>query len=118
MLQKRDRHGNVRCECTVEADGIRYSDKLYRSLSGAAMAAARDLCLKNKTFNGWTFWGVVKVARQPGDPIVSLTRAWERYQVRANALAKTTDAEARARIAETIRAHVTALTSLAAEVTE
>jgi hypothetical protein len=117
VLQKTDRHGNVRCECTVEADGIRYADKLYRSLSGAAMAAARDLGLKNKTFNGWVFWGVTEVARQAGDPIEALGRTWHRYHERATALAKTTDAEARARVAEAIQSHVAALTGLAAEVT-
>jgi uncharacterized membrane protein len=45
LLQKRDRHGAVRCECTVEADGIRYAGKIYKSLSAAAMAAAKDLGL-------------------------------------------------------------------------
>jgi hypothetical protein len=118
VLQKRDRHGAVRCECTVEADGIRYADKLYGSLSGAAMAAARNLGLTNKTFNGWVFWGVTKVARPAGDPVEALTRAWDRYRERAAALAKTTtDAAARAKIAEAIEGHVATLTSLAADVT-
>jgi hypothetical protein len=35
LLQKRDRHGAVRCECTVEDGGIRYAGKVYRSLSAA-----------------------------------------------------------------------------------
>src|SRR5690606_28454387 len=33
LIQKRDRHGAVRCECTVEEGGIRYEGSLYRSLS-------------------------------------------------------------------------------------
>ena len=49
VLEKRDRHGAVRCECTVEEGGIRYAGKVYRSLSSAAMAAAKDLGLNNKT---------------------------------------------------------------------
>gem|GEM_PF-2678366 len=49
VLQKRDRHGAVRCECTIEESGIRYAGKVYRSLSSAAMAAAKDLALNNKT---------------------------------------------------------------------
>ena len=72
MLQKRDRHGAVRCECTVEDGGIRYAGKVYRSLSAAAMAAAKDLGLTNKTQNGFTFWGLSKPPRRPSDPLVAL----------------------------------------------
>src|SRR4051794_8463426 len=42
VIQKKDRYGIVRCECTVEEGGIRYAATLYRSLSAAAMAAAKD----------------------------------------------------------------------------
>jgi Protein of unknown function (DUF2924) len=55
VLQKRDRHGAVRCECTVEEGGFRYAGEVYRSLSAAAMAAAKGLGLQNKTQNGWAF---------------------------------------------------------------
>jgi len=58
VLQKRDRQGAVRCECTVETDGVRYRDALFPSLSAAAMAAARDLGLGSKTQNGFAFWGL------------------------------------------------------------
>jgi hypothetical protein len=58
VLQKRDRQGTVRCECTVETDGIRYQDTLFPSLSAAAMAAAKDLGLGSKTQNGFAFWGL------------------------------------------------------------
>jgi len=88
LLQKRDRHGAVRCECTVEEGGIRYRDQLYRSLSGAAMAAAKDLGLANKTQNGFAFWGITKPSRKPGDPLVALNRAWERYLTHAEGLTK------------------------------
>src|SRR5262249_7360062 len=76
LLQKRDRHGAVRCECTVEADGIRYAGKLYRSLSSAALAAAKDLGLTNKTQNGFIFWGITKVPRIATDGLLALERAW------------------------------------------
>jgi hypothetical protein len=62
VLQRCDRHGNVRCECTVEQDGIRYAGKLYKSLSAAAIAATKDMGLKSKTQNGRTFWGVATPA--------------------------------------------------------
>jgi hypothetical protein len=88
LLQKRDRHGAVRCECTVEEGGIRYGDQLYRSLSGAAMAAAKDLGLANKTQNGFAFWQITKPSRKSGDPLVTLNRAWERYLVHAQGLTK------------------------------
>src|SRR5207302_9311719 len=52
ILQKRDRAGATRCECTIEEGGIRYNGELYKSLSGTAMVAAKDLGLVNKTQNG------------------------------------------------------------------
>ena len=52
VIQKLDRYGAIRCECAVEEAGIRYHGNLYRSLSGAAMAAAKDLGLTNKTQTG------------------------------------------------------------------
>lgn len=88
VLQKKDRHGAVRCECTVEDGGIRYAGKVYRSLSAAAMAAAKDLGLNNKTQNGFTFWGLSKPPRRPSDPLVALDRAWERYHGNVEALVK------------------------------
>jgi hypothetical protein len=87
-IEKRDRRGAVRCKCTVEEGGVRYAGKVYPSLSGAAMAAAKDLGLKNKTQNGFIFWGLVKPPRPESDPIQGLERAWERYRERAEALVK------------------------------
>ena len=43
VIQKRDRHGVVRCECSVEKEGVRYAGTIYRSISSAALAAARDV---------------------------------------------------------------------------
>jgi hypothetical protein len=113
LLQKRDRHGAVRCECTVEADGIGYAGKVYRSLSAAAMAAAKDLGLTNKTQNGFVFWGLSKPPRKPGDPLVALERAWERYHGNVTTLVKerVTD-ENRAAVLSTIKKHLQTIESL------
>lgn len=113
LLQKRDRHGAVRCECTIEADGIRYAGKVYRSLSAAAMAAAKDLGLNNKTQNGFTFWGLSKPPRAQRDLLAALERAWERYHGNVTALVKAgvTD-ENRAKVLTTIKKHVQTIESL------
>lgn len=113
LLQKRDRHGAVRCECSIEEGGIRYAGKVYRSLSAAAMAAAKDLGLGNKTQNGFTFWGLSKPPRRPSDPLVALDHAWERYHGNVEALVNegVTD-ENRAKVLAAIRKHVDAIESL------
>ena len=82
-IQKLDRYGNVRCECTVEEGGIRYGRELYRSLSAAAMAAAKDLELTNKTQNGYTFWGLSKPPGKMTDPVAALKHAWEVFERKA-----------------------------------
>jgi hypothetical protein len=60
VVQKKDRQGTVRCECTVEQDGIRYQGTLYRSLSAAAMAASKDMGLGGRAQNGYLFWNLIK----------------------------------------------------------
>jgi hypothetical protein len=105
-IEKRDRHGAVRCTCTVEEGGIRYAGKPYTSLSGAAMAAAKDLGLKNKTQNGFIFWGLIKPPRPASDPIQGLERAWERYRDHVEALVKEgVTEENRGRVATLIGKH-------------
>jgi len=89
VIQKRDRHGVVRCECSVEKEGVRYSGTIYRSISSAALAAARDLGLRNKSENGYVFWGLVKPGRPVSDPVAAFERAWGRYLERAEALVRT-----------------------------
>jgi hypothetical protein len=118
VLQRRDRHGNVRCECTVEQDGIRYAGKLYKSLSAAAIAATKDMGLKSKTQNGHTFWGVAKPARPVRDTLESLERAWERYRERAEAAAVQSGADdgERARVRQAIEKHTEMLSGLRARV--
>ncbi len=113
VLQKRDRHGAVRCECTVEAGGIRYVGNVYRSLSSAAMAAAKDLGLNNKTQNGFTFWGLSKPPRRSSDPLEALERAWERYHGNVAALVKAgVTEENRSKVVATIRKHAQVIESL------
>lgn len=113
LLQKRDRHGSVRCECMVESDGIRYSGKVYKSLSAAAVAAAKDLGLTNKTQNGFIFWGLSRPPRRSGDLLVGLGRAWERYFRIVEALLKegVTD-ENRANVLTTLKNHAQSIETL------
>ena len=109
-IEKRDRHGAVRCSCAVEEGGIHYEGKVYASLSGAAMAAAKDLGLKNKTQNGFIFWGLVKPPRPESDPIQGLELAWERYRDRAEALVKEgVTEENRTRVAASLGKHAQAI---------
>jgi len=75
LITKRDRYGAIRCQCTVVEDGIRYQGRVFRSLSGAAMAAAKDLGLTNPTQNGYTFWGLTKPTRTLADPAEALGKA-------------------------------------------
>ncbi len=113
MLQKKDRQGEVRCECTVEQDGIRYRDTLYRSLSAAAMAASKDMGLGGRAQNGFLFWGLVKQGPREKDPVAALEHAWERYRARAEGILQTgvTD-ENRANVLSTVKKHVDALEAL------
>ena len=114
VLQKKDRHGAVRCECTVEEGGVRYKGTTYRSLSAAAMAAAKDLGLANKTQNGWNFWGLTKPARHAGDPIAALEHAWERYHARATGAVASTKSDdgAHARVKDAIARQASALAEI------
>jgi hypothetical protein len=114
VLQRRDRHGNVRCECMVEQGGIRYAGKLYKSLSAAAIAATKDMGLKSKTQNGHTFWGVAKPARPVRDTLESLERAWDRYCQHAETVAAQSGAseEERVRVRRAIEKHAETLAGL------
>jgi hypothetical protein len=79
VLRKVDRHGAVRCECTVDEDGVRYQGTTYRSLSAAAVAAANDLGIKGAQ-NGYVFWGLVKPPRATSEnPLLRLQKTWDRY---------------------------------------
>lgn len=113
VIQKRDRQGNVRCECTVETDGVRYKGTLYRSLSAAAMAAAKDLGLGGKTQNGFTYWGLSKAPRKDADPLLSVHNAWQRYRDRLRtALANGISDENRERAFALVQQHTDAIAAL------
>ena len=112
LLQKLDRHGAVRCECTIEEGGIHYAGQTFRSLSGAAMAAAKDLGLANKTQNGFSFWSLTKPTRPPKDPLQALERVWERYHGQVETIAKGATDESRGQIAAAIGSHAKAIESL------
>jgi hypothetical protein len=112
VIEKRDRSGKVRCTCTVEEGGIRYKGTLYKSLSGAALAAAKDLGLTNRSANGWVFWGITKVPRSGSDALATLTRAWERYRERAGAVVAAAKDDDRARVRDLLGEHAEALEDL------
>ena len=112
VIEKRDRHGQVRCACTVEDGGIRYRGALYRSLSAAAMAAAANLELTNKTQNGYTFWGLSKPPRAPTDPMEVLDRAWERYHGKVAAIVQDVADENRTKVAAAIGKQAQAIETL------
>jgi hypothetical protein len=117
-IEKSDRHDAVRCKCTIEEGGIRYEKKVYTSLSGAAMAAAKDLGLKNKTQNGFIFWGLVKPPRPASDPILALERAWERYRDRVEALVKESITEEnRSKVAASLGKHAQLIEKLGGSAT-
>lgn len=116
VIAKRDRYGAIRCQCTIVEDGVRYKGRVFRSLSGAAMAAATDLGLKNKTQNGFTFWGLTKPTRTLDDPQAAVKKASDRFQkLAAMALKGAGDAN-RPRVRAALEAHGNAVESLLGEV--
>lgn len=62
LIVKRDRNGQARAKVRVVKGGFKYEGKLFRSLSGAAMAASGDLGLTSPTQNGFVFWGLADAA--------------------------------------------------------
>ena len=104
VLRKADRLGNVRCECTVEADGIRYRGQVYRSLSAAAGAAAEELGIKGAQ-NGYIFWGLSKPARAGEDPLTRLQKAWGRYEVCARSVVATAPTDRKPEVIAAIERH-------------
>lgn len=112
VIEKRDRAGNVRCKCTVEEAGIHYEGKVYKSLSAAATAAAKDLGIGGRSQNGYTFWGLSKPPRPAGDPLEALGRAWDRYRERAASVVGAVTDENRERVRHAIEKHAEAITEL------
>lgn len=117
VIEKRDRKNAVRCTCTVEEDGaIRCQGKLYKSLSAAALAAARDLGIEGKAFNGYVWWGLSKPPRPAVDPVEALGRTWERYRERANAVVDAVKDDDRQRVHELLGEHAEAIKDLRGKV--
>ncbi|MCO5171166.1 MAG: hypothetical protein M9894_33090 [Planctomycetes bacterium] len=79
VLRRVDRHGNVRCECVAVEGGFRFDGTVYKSLSAAALAAAKSLGLNSPSVNGPLFWGLSKPARAAANPLALLERVWGRY---------------------------------------
>jgi hypothetical protein len=115
VIRKVDRHGAVRCQCTVVEDGIRYKGRVFRSLSGAAMAAAQDLGLENKTQNGFTFWGLTKPSRKLDDPEAALKKASDRYEKLAAAAIKAATDRNRGQVRGVLEAHENVVQGLLGE---
>ena len=86
VLKKLSRAGAVRCECKVTETGFIYKGETFRSLSAAAMAAAKDLGVAGAQ-NGYVFWSLVKPAPRVTDPVEALQAAWIRYHERVKAIA-------------------------------
>jgi hypothetical protein len=106
VLKKLDRrHGAVRCECKVVESGIEYKGEIFKSLSGAACAAAKDLGINGQQ-NGFVFWGIVRADAKPKNPVQAIERIWERYNARVKAIAGAgLDAGTKKQVAELLEDH-------------
>jgi hypothetical protein len=114
MLIKRDRGGQVRCECTIEEGGFRYRDTLYRSLSGAASAAAADLGIKGRV-NGYLFWGVIRAAPPQTNPREHLRKIAARYEEQVAAILRNGSSDdVRGEVRQELEAHAANLSELLA----
>ena len=118
VIKKVDRHGAVRCHCTVVEDGIRYKGRVFGSLSGAAMAAAQDLGLKNKTQNGFTFWGLTKPSRKLDDPRAAVKKASARFEKLAVTALKATSERNRPQVLAELEAHENVVQGLLGEASQ
>jgi hypothetical protein len=76
--------GGKELTATIRADGIGFNGAIFKSLSGAATAAAESLGLAGAQ-NGFVFWGIQKAAGPQVDPVEAVTKAMARV---AQALAR------------------------------
>ncbi len=80
------------------------------------MAAAKDLGLRNRSQNGYSFWGLIKPVSRSADPMEALERAWQRYHAIVAALVqKVTDAQ-RGEALATLHTHAQAIKGLGDQV--
>lgn len=84
ILSKTNRAGK-KVTCTVTALGACYKGSEFKSLSAAAVAAAKDLGISGSQ-NGYIFWGLVKPRPAIKDPVEALTKAWGRYEATLRAI--------------------------------
>ena len=106
--------------CAIVEGGVNYNGTTYTSLSGAALAASRDLGLQTKTVDGWSWWGLKDRAASPSkkNVIESLERAFDKYRERADAAVKTASAEDAAKLRDAFRSQSEALSQIATLVAE
>lgn len=118
ILRRVDRHGTVKAECTVEADGFTFAGEKFKTLSGAAMAAAKSLGLTSTTQNGFTFWQLdtapsrSRSAHKPLD-LEALGKVWNRYLERASEMLKDASPDEAKTLREQLLAHAEAIFDLA-----
>jgi hypothetical protein len=107
VIRKLDRHGATRCEVKVVEGGFEYKGELFKSLSGAACAAAKDLGINGQQ-NGFVFFGIVKQDAKAKNPVQAIEKVWERYIARVKAIAGAgLDAGTRKQVAELLEEHRT-----------
>ncbi len=81
VIWKFDRRGGIRCECEVVEGGFEYKGEIFKSLSGAATAAARDLGVAGQQ-NGYVFFGLASAEPKLKNPVQVIEKAWERHSAR------------------------------------
>jgi hypothetical protein len=107
VIKKLDRHAAVRCEAKVVEGGIEYKGEVFKSLSGAACAAAKDLGINGQQ-NGFVFWGITRPEAKAKNPVQAIEKVWERYSARVKAIAGVgLDAGTRKQVAELLDEHRT-----------
>jgi hypothetical protein len=105
VIRKLDRHGAVRCEVEVVEGGFEYKGEFFKSLSGAACAAAKDLGIHGQV-NGFVFFGIVKQDAKARNPVQAIERVWDRYNARVKAIAGAgLDAGTKKQVAELLEEH-------------
>jgi hypothetical protein len=118
VIIKRDRLGKERARCTIVESGIEYGGTIYKSISGAAMAAAKDLGLASKTQDGYAFWQLKSSAhRSTRDLVELLEHAWQRYRECASAAEEKATSDNRDKVQEALNQHLVVLKDLLAKAT-
>jgi len=122
VLIKRDRHGVERARCTMVEGGTEYNGTVYRSISAAALVAAKDLGLGGTTQDGFAFWQLKKAATRvvsKKDRISQIESAWDRYHKRVveavAAVASIHDDDGGPSLRAAIRQHLNVLSELAVD---